>query len=77
MVELRQRVSPHFVETFFYFVYGLFFCTPQKDDFVYLDLGANIGVHALTMASLGCHVWAVDPLETNLRLVRETVLIQL
>ena len=42
----------------------------KQDDFTYLDLGANIGVHALSMASFGCQVWAVDPLETNLRLVR-------
>ena len=40
---------------------------------MYLDLGANIGVHALTMARLGCQVWALDPLETNLRLVRELI----
>ena len=43
----------------------------NKEEIVFLDVGANIGVHALTMASLGHQVWAVEPLDVNLRLVKE------
>ena len=33
---------------------------------LFLDIGANLGVHALYAAKLGFRVWAVEPQENNL-----------
>ena len=33
---------------------------------VFLDIGANLGIHSLYAASLGFKVWAVEPQEINL-----------
>ena len=48
------------------------FITKQfnKDGKVLLvDIGANLGFHALYAAKLGANVWAVEPQESNLNKV--------
>ena len=42
----------------------------QFDDTVFLDVGANLGFHALYAAKLTNKVWAVEPQEKNLNKVR-------
>ena len=39
-------------------------------DFLYLDVGANIGIHGLHAAKAGATVWAVEPQAKNLQKVR-------
>ena len=36
-------------------------------DFLYLDVGANIGIHGLHAAKAGATVWAVEPQAKNLQ----------
>ena len=36
---------------------------------LFVDIGANLGFHALYAAKLGANVWAVEPQETNLNKV--------
>lgn len=33
---------------------------------VFVDIGANLGIHALYAAKLGFKVWAVEPQQSNL-----------
>ena len=33
---------------------------------VFLDIGANLGIHSLYAAKLGFKVWAVEPQQSNL-----------
>ena len=33
---------------------------------LFLDIGANLGIHGLYAAKLGFRVWAVEPQESNL-----------
>ena len=35
-------------------------------DTLFLDIGANLGIHGLYAAKLGHRVWAVEPQERNL-----------
>ena len=35
-------------------------------DALFLDIGANLGIHGLYMARLGYRVWAIEPQENNL-----------
>ena len=35
-------------------------------DALFLDIGANLGIHGLYMARLGYRVWAIEPQEKNL-----------
>ena len=39
-------------------------------DFLYLDVGANIGIHGLHAAKAGATVWAVEPQAKNLQKAR-------
>ena len=39
-------------------------------DFLYLDVGANIGIHGLHAAKAGATVWAVEPQAKNLQKVQ-------
>ena len=41
---------------------------------VFLDVGANIGGHALYAAAKGNQVYAIEPLTINLKLVSHTAL---
>ena len=34
---------------------------------LYIDLGANLGIHSIHAAMLGCTVWAVEPQEKNIQ----------
>ena len=36
---------------------------------LFLDVGANLGVHGLYAAALGCHVWFVEPQIKNIEKV--------
>ena len=45
----------------------------KHKDFVYLDLGCNIGVYSLFAAKLGANVFAVDPNINNLRLLAKSL----
>lgn len=40
--------------------------TSMNEDAIFLDIGANIGIHALYAAKLGFNVWAVEPQGRNL-----------
>ena len=40
-----------------------------KDDAIFLDIGANLGIHALFAARLGFKVWAIEPQIQNLKKV--------
>ena len=35
-------------------------------DALFLDVGANLGIHGLYVAKLGYRVWAIEPQEKNL-----------
>ena len=35
-------------------------------DAIFLDIGANLGIHGLYIARLGYRVWAIEPQEKNL-----------
>ena len=37
-----------------------------NSDALFLDVGANLGIHGLYMARLGYRVWAIEPQENNL-----------
>ena len=39
-------------------------------DFLYLDVGANIGIHGLHAAKADATVWAVEPQAKNLQKVQ-------
>ena len=43
--------------------------TRMKNDSVFLDAGANLGIHSLFAAKLGYRVWSIEPQEQNLRKV--------
>ena len=45
----------------------------KHKDFVYLDLGCNIGVYTLFSAKLGANVYAIDPNANNLRLLTKSL----
>ena len=45
----------------------------KHKDFVYVDLGCNIGVYTLFVAKLGVNVYAVDPNVNNLRLLSKSL----
>ena len=38
-------------------------------DVLYIDLGANLGIHSLHAAKANCTVWSVEPQEKNLHKV--------
>ena len=41
----------------------------MKSDAVFLDVGANLGIHSLFAAKLGFNVWSIEPQEENLKKV--------
>ena len=45
------------------------FVTQIESDTLYIDLGANLGIHGLHAAKSNCTVWAVEPQEQNLQKV--------
>jgi len=48
---------------------------PKMDEVLYLDLGANLGIHGLHAAKTNCTVWAVEPQEMNLqRIIQSSIL---
>ena len=47
----------------------------QGREVAFLDVGANIGTHALYGAKLGFRTWAVEPMDINAVLVRIIVLL--
>jgi len=40
--------------------------TQKFQNYLYIDLGANLGIHGLFAANLGCKVWSVEPQEKNI-----------
>ena len=46
------------------------FISQIEPDTLYIDLGANLGIHGLHAAKSNCTVWAVEPQEQNLQKVR-------
>ena len=38
----------------------------QKRPTVFLDVGANLGIHGLYAANLGYRVWSVEPQQQNI-----------
>ena len=45
------------------------FISQIEPDTLYIDLGANLGIHGLHAAKSNCTVWAVEPQEQNLQKV--------
>ena len=41
----------------------------MNDNAIFLDIGANLGIHALFAAKLGFKVWAIEPQAQNLKKV--------
>ena len=44
-------------------------------DVLYIDLGANLGIHSLHAAKANCTVWSVEPQEKNLHKVIATFVV--
>ncbi len=43
---------------------------PKMDQVLYIDLGANLGIHGLHAAKVNCTVWVVEPQQKNLHKVQ-------
>ena len=43
----------------------------MEADTLYLDIGANLGIHGLHAAKANCTVWIVEPQELNLHKVSD------
>ena len=46
------------------------YMSEEFEDILFIDVGANIGVHTLYALQLGLTVWAVEPQEKNAVKVR-------
>ena len=47
----------------------------SKNDIVFVDVGANLGIHGLYAAKLGYKVWAIEPQTDNLVKIFRSALI--